>query len=123
MFIEQGGRGQEETPKVPEASNTTQPDQSTLEKRKRKTEAMRRWRERHPDKALESSIAAMKRWRKRHPDEARKASQTWCQKNRERLIKYAAENRRRKKEGQSQGGETVIFTQTDYWKSEPAQDA
>jgi hypothetical protein len=104
MFIEQGGRGQEETPKVPEASNTTQPDQSTLEKRKRKTEAM-------------------KRWRKRHPDEARKASQTWCQKNRERLIKYAAENRRRKKEGQSQGGETVIFTQTDYWKSEPAQDA
>jgi hypothetical protein len=67
MLIEHGGSGQGETPKVREASATTQPDQAALEKKGKmrayKREYNRQWRKEHPDRAKEIGREAGRRWR------------------------------------------------------------
>jgi hypothetical protein len=67
MGIETGGSGQGETPKVPQAPETTQPDQAALGKQAKmrayKREYNQKWRKEHPDRAKELGRESARRQR------------------------------------------------------------
>jgi hypothetical protein len=88
MSIEQGGTGQGEIPKVPEAQNPTYPDQATREARERRNAKAREYNQRNPEPQREAS----RKWREEHPERVsehiRKWRQGYYQKNREKAREY-----------------------------------
>lgn len=130
MVAERRGNGQDDKPKVPEAPETTQSDQAALEKRKRQSEAFRRWVERNPERAKAASRRSSLKYLHQSPEheqQARDRDRQWREQNperaRERRRRRREQNPKSKKEAKSGGGETVVFSEFDYWMSEPAKDA
>jgi hypothetical protein len=137
MTIEHGGSGQGINPDLRQASENTQPDQAALDERERRNAYQREWqrrryhqnpepaRERARERYRQNPAPARERARqyyRRKKEERSAYNKAYYQEHREEIRKRRSEQYRRKKEGQSEGGETVIFTDRDYWKSEPVQD-
>jgi hypothetical protein len=126
MFIEGGGRGQGRNPDIPQASDTTQPDQAALAKRERRRAYQREWQRQRYHQNPEPKREAVRERYWQNPEPKREAVRRRYQQNPERAreynTNYKREWRKRKKEAET-AGETVIFSETDYWKSEPAQSS
>jgi hypothetical protein len=100
---------QQQTPQVPDVPNSPQPDQAEARKSELRKARNRSYYQEHREELIERA----RKWVEQNPDRAaelnRKSSLKYRQKNREQENAKARERYRRKKDAQSQNGETVVF--------------
>jgi hypothetical protein len=109
MLAETGGSGQGINPDIRQASENTQPDQAALDKRERGKAYQREWQRRRYHQNPEPARERARQYYRRKKEEKSAYNKAYYQEHREEISKRRSEQYRRKKEGQSEGGETVVF--------------
>jgi hypothetical protein len=120
MVAETGGSGQGMNPDIRQASETTQSDQAALDERERRNAWQRRRYHQNPEPVREQrreqyrqspapTRERARQYYRRKKEEKSAYNKAYYQEHREEMKKRKSEQYRRKKEGQSEGGETVVF--------------